>query len=247
MKKKKAKTKSRNKPFIFQTYINSFHYLYQDATYIYNLATDKKMQGRFERVRLSRTALLLYILSMEALINRAMDHLLSADLHDFFMEREDKFSLQDKWLLLPLLAGKKGSRKFNTTKYPWSHFNELVSLRNDFVHPKHDRVAYYTASPNKKVNPLDYNKIPKDLPVKEKGVVYRNTLIPKDPYAILPIHVEKTKKIVDDMIQELDKLLDGKIMKDNWLAEDAWQLIYPKGKTIKDLGWNDQDLKIDDC
>lgn len=243
MKKQKTKNKPNKKPFIFKTYVNSFHYLYQDAEYFHNIAKDKMMEGKFERVRLSRTALLLYIFSLEALINRAMDSLLTEEQHNFFMEREDKFSLQDKWLLLPLLAAKKENSKFNRSNYPWSHFNELVNLRNDFVHPKHNRAAYYIASADKKVNPLDFNKIPKALGVKEKDIVYRNTIIPKDPYAILPEHLDKTKKIVDDMVSELDRLLDGKIFKDNWIGNDTFQLIFPKGKTVKDLGWEIKEIK----
>jgi len=167
-----------------------------------------------------------------------MNHLLTDEQRNFFMEREDKFSLQDKWQLLPLLVAKKQGSKFNKSQYPWSHFAELVTLRNDFVHPKHNRTAYYKAYPNKKVDPLDFKEIPKDLPVQEKDVVYRNTQIPKDPYSILPLHVTKAKKIVDDTIKELDKLVDGRISQNGWIKSDTFELIYPKGKTIEDLGWN---------
>jgi|GEM_PF-6672795 len=238
MNKKKRKTESNKTPYIFKTYINSFHYLYQDAEYLYNISIDKRMEGKFERVRLSRTALLLYIFSLEALINRAMNHLLSDEQRNFFMEREDKFTLQDKWLLLPLLIAQKEGSKFNRSQYPWSHFAELVNLRNDFVHPKHNRTAYYKTYSHNKFDPLDYNEIPKELGIKETNVVYRNIQIPKDPYSILPLHVTKAKKIIDDMITELDRLVDGRILKDNWLNNDTLELIYPQGKSLKDLNWN---------
>lgn len=160
-------------------------------------------------------------------------------LHDFFLEREDRFSLIDKWLLLPLLVSQKEKSGFDISKYPWSHFVELVNLRNEFVHPKHNRAAYYKAYPNKKVDPLQYNEIPKDFKVKEKELIYRNTQIPKDPYSILPEHLDKVKKVVDDMINELDRLLDGKIFQNNWLKQDKMQLVYPKGAKIQDLeGWD---------
>ena len=117
MNNKRKKSGSSKTPYILKSYINSFHYLYQDAEYFHNLSIDKRMEGKFERVRLSRTAVLLYILSLEALINRAMNHLLTDEQRDFFMEREDKFSLQDKWLLLPILAAKKEGVKFNRSRY----------------------------------------------------------------------------------------------------------------------------------
>lgn len=159
-KNKKQKSKDNKKPFIFETFINSFHYLYQDAEYFHRIARDKRMESSFDRVQLCRTALLLYVFSLEALINRTMDYLLFDKLRDFFLKREDRFSLLDKWLLLPLLTTREQMSHFDTSKYPWSHFVELVSLRNDFVHPKHNRVAYYKAYPNKKVDPLQHNEIP---------------------------------------------------------------------------------------
>ncbi|MGH7889156.1 MAG: hypothetical protein ACRENF_01230, partial [Thermodesulfobacteriota bacterium] len=152
--KKKKKIKRSEKPFILRTFINSFHYLYQDAMYFHRISRDESLKDRFERVPLSRTALLLYVFSLEALINRAMDYLLTNKQRDFFIEREDRFSLKDKWLLLPLLVAKEKESQFDTSNYPWSHFAELVRLRDDFVHPKHNRAAYYKAYPKKKVDSL---------------------------------------------------------------------------------------------
>jgi hypothetical protein len=237
-KKEKRKGKSINKAYIFRSFINSFHYLYQDAEYLNTIAHDNRIQDRFERVQLSRTALLLYIFSLEALINRAMDYLLTDRLRDFFLEREDRFSLIDKWLLLPLLTSKDEVYQFDTSRYPWSHFVELVKLRNDFVHPKHNRAAYYKAYPNNKIDSLQYNEIPKDSQIKETDIIYRNLRIPKDPYSILPEHLDKAKKVVDDIVIELDKLLDGKIFKENWHRRDSMELIHPPGATVKDLNWN---------
>lgn len=36
-------------------------------------------------------------------------------------------------------------------------------------------------------------------------------------------------KVVDDMVNELDRLLDGRISKDNWAHTDQMKLIYPPG------------------
>jgi len=220
-------------PFIFRNFVNSFHYLYQDAEYLYQIAQKPEMADNFEQVRLCRTALLLYIFCLEGLINRAIDHFLPGQLHDYFLEREDRFGIEDKWLLLPLVVSEKET--FDKSRYPWSHFAELISIRNDFVHPKHDRPAYCRVIASHQWEPLPWNEIPKDLGVRETDVVYRQTQIPKDPYAIRPKHIDKAKRIVDDVVAELDRLLDGKILANDWLRSDEMTLIYPPNAKLNDL------------
>lgn len=227
-----------NPIFILQSFVNSFAYLYGDAEYLYYVA--KTNEKNFETVQLCRTALLLYILSLEGLINRALDHFLPEHIHDFVVEREEKFRLEDKWLLLPLLATEEQKAQFDKSNYPWSHFAELVRIRNDFVHPKHDRPAYYRAIASHNWTPLSWKEIPRKSGIKETELVYRQTQIPKDPYAVRLNHIETAKRVVDDTIAELDKLLDGKISKDNWLKSDQMELIYPAGAKLDDLRILDQ-------
>lgn len=225
----------RPKTFVFRSFVNSFRYLYQDAEYLHQIAQRKELEGRFEPTQLCRTAVLLYILSLEGLINRALDHFLREDMREFFLEREARFSLQDKWLLLPMLPAGQEPAQFDKSRYPWSHFSELVRLRNDFVHPKHDRPAYYRAISSHRWEPLPWNEIPADLRVREKDVVYPQTQIPKDPYAIRLEHVGTTKKVVDDIVSELDRLLSGRILRDDWCRTDQMKLIYPPNATLDDL------------
>lgn len=227
-----AETKP-NPIFIFQSFVNSFAYLYGDAEYLFQVA--KSNDKKFEGVQLCRTALLLYILSLEGLINRALDHFLPDHIHDFIVEREEKFNLEDKWLLLPLLANEQQKAQFDKSKYPWSHFAELIRIRNDFVHPKHDRPAYYRAIASHNWTPLSWKEIPAGAGIKEKELIYRQTQIPKDPYAIRLNHIAIAKKVVDDTIAELDQLLDGKLSRDNWYKSDQMELIYPIGAKIDDL------------
>jgi hypothetical protein len=234
-----AKKRAREREFVFHTLINSYHYLYQDAEYLRSMASLPEMVGRFERVRICRTAIILYVLSLEGLINRAMDHFLPPPLRDFYLEREEKLSLEDKWLLLPLLVSKGHTAHFVRSRYPWSHFTELVRLRNEFVHPKHDRPAYYRVKRSHEWEPLEYKKLPKDMGVPEANVVYRQTQIPRDPYALKPTHLETAKRVTDDVITELDRLLDGKIKADDWLTNDSMQLVYPPGATFADLPRSD--------
>jgi hypothetical protein len=131
--------------FIFTSEINSFHYLYGDAEYLRSILARSDDQVRFEAVRLSRSAILLYIFSLEALINKALGAFLPEKLRLFFIDREAKLGTQDKWQLLPLVATSDPNTAFDLSAYPWSHFVELVTLRNDYVHPKHSRPAYYKA------------------------------------------------------------------------------------------------------
>jgi len=53
---------------IFQTHVNSYAYLVQDAEHLIALA--KRYKGKFAETRFSRTALLLIVVATEALIRR---------------------------------------------------------------------------------------------------------------------------------------------------------------------------------
>lgn len=115
--------------FVYATTINSFHYLYSDAQLFHDRAKTPELQHS-ERIPLSRTAILLYVFSLEALVNRALAEFLAEPLRSFIMEREDRFSLEEKWNLLPRFASGATSVSFDKSSYPWSHFRELVRLRN---------------------------------------------------------------------------------------------------------------------
>jgi hypothetical protein len=221
--------------YLFKTEINSFHYLYQDAEYLLSAARLPEIKGTFQETRVARSALILYILSLEGLINRALDHFIPAPIHDFLMDREEKFSTVDKWRLLPLIAADP-STDLDLGCYPWSHLAELIKVRNDYVHPKHDRMAYYEFLSAANFQHLDWKSIPEDCGLKEKDLVYGQTKLPKDPYGFSLAHLEVVKKIVDDTIAELDKMLAGKILKDNWARSDQMKLFHPPGATIDDIG-----------
>jgi hypothetical protein len=222
----------KQQTYILRSVVNSFYYLYSDAEALLQRA---KGAQDFERTQLSRTALLLFILSLEGLINRVLDHFLPSRVHDFIIDREDRLSFEDKWLLAPLMASGQDDSVFDQSTYPWSHFSELVRLRNDYVHPKHDRPAYYKALSANRFDPLDWNRIPSDSDITEKEIVYRQTRIPKDPYAILPEHVDAAKKVVDDIISALDQFLGGRVTHKNWHHSDQMTLVYPKGAKLADI------------
>ncbi|ACL70128.1 hypothetical protein [Halothermothrix orenii] len=224
-----------NKQFIFESFVNSFHYLYQDALFFQEQAENSNNKNSFDHTRFCRTALLLYIFSLEGLINRVMDHFLPEYIKSFIMRREQKFSIEDKWELVPLLCSKNKKMSFDKSSYPWSHFSELIRLRNDFVHPKHNRSVYYKAKTYGEWIPLSWKDIPEKLEVKEKDIIYRQTQIPKDPYAIRVEHVKTAKKVVDDIVNKLDEYLDGKLTKENWIHNDKMKLVYPENANLDDL------------
>jgi len=215
---------------IARAQLNSFHYLYQDAEWFRSLAFTQPKS--FDEVRICRTGILLYVFSLEALINRAMAEFVPDPLRTFLLEREESFSLQDKWLLLPMLVRGDRPETFDKGQYPFSHFCELVLLRNDFVHPKSDRTAFYRVLPNQNIEPLDWNRIPKGSGIRETDIVYRQTRLPRDPYSLQAEHVDRVKKIVDDLIAELDRLLDGRLQKADWLHNETWMAAYPAGSAF---------------
>ena len=219
--------------FVFKNYVNSFYYLYQDAEYFHEQA--RLSNSGISGVRAARTSLLLYILSLEGLINRALEQFLPEPQRQFFLEREERFSLEDKWQLLPLIAGGGGARTFDKSRQGWARFTELIRIRNEFVHPKHNRPAYYEALTTTTWRPLSWKSLPDGLPVKVTDLIYRQTQIPKDPYAVRVEHVDTAKAAVDAIVAELDTLLGGRITAGNWHHSDGMGLIWPPDATIEDL------------
>ena len=211
-------------PEIVRSHLNSYHYFYQDAEMLRALA--EQHVGTFEEVRYSRTALLLYVFSLEGLINRALETFLPDGVRQYFLEREDRLSIADKWLLVPLLAGALQTGTFERGTYPWNCFADLVALRNDFVHPKHDRFAYYRWYSNGTFDRLSWQDIPTESGIREKDCVYRQIRVPKDPYSIQAPHVSAVKKVVDDMVKELDRLLGGQV-DDAFLHDETMHPVYP--------------------
>jgi hypothetical protein len=212
-------------PEIVRSHLNSYHYFYEDAEAFRSLAESNS--GTLEEMRFSRTAILLYVFSLEGLINQALETFLPSGLREYFIEREERLSTADKWLLVPLLAaGQTGT--FDRSRYPWNCFTDLISLRNDFLHPKHDRYVYHRWSSDGTVRPLPWDEIPRDSGILEKDCVYRQIRVPKDPHALEVSHALAVKKVVDDMVTELNRLLDGQI-DDGFLHEETLDPVYPFG------------------
>jgi hypothetical protein len=132
-------------------------------------------------------------------------------------------------------AGQRREKTFNRGGHLWSKFSELVELRDEFVHPKHERPTYYEYLGAGKLGDLDLKNIPEELNVEPKDLVFQQTQIPKDPYRITIPHVNTAKSVVDEMIDELDKFLGGAIKAGDWLRTDTLTLVYPPGAKLGDM------------
>jgi hypothetical protein len=225
-------SKSKQKTFIAKTVINSFHYLAQDAEFLAQCAAKST---DFDRVRFCRTAVLLYVFSLEALINRCMDHFLPEQHRDFFIERERRLSPVDKFELVPMLVT---GRTFDKSDVAWAKLKELFRMRDDFVHPKHDRTAYLKVLASNVMEPLDPGEQPEELGISDKDLEYATLGIPKDPYSILPEHLARVKDATAEVMQKLNDLLDGRVFHEKWHITDQMELIYPKGASWKDASWS---------
>jgi len=54
-------------------------------------------------------------------------------------------------------------------------------------------------------------------------------------YAIRSEHVDTVRSVVDAVVDELDRLIGGKIRNDNWHIKDDLVLIWPAGAKIIDI------------
>ncbi len=236
------------KESIIVGHTNSYHLYRTDADFFLSLAKETGHGGSFDATRLSRTAILLYILSLEALVNQALAHYLRGALRDVILEKERSFSLLEKWEMLPKLASEDESRSFDKSAYPWSHLSELNKIRNDYVHPKsHRPYVNQVSAEHKTYSMLEPNQIPDSLefaddkgrviPVVEKTLRYCQTGVPRDPSQLLPENAEVVRQVVDDTIKELDQLMSGAIEREKFLlGTEEFKIIHPpawRGKTIR--------------
>jgi hypothetical protein len=125
--------------FIYKTTVNSYAHLVDDANALHSVAKSANLSEE-QRPRVCSASFMHYMLPMEALINRVMAEFIPApELRRFFLDRERTMSTAEKWVLSPLLIT---GATFDRGKYPFQQFEELIRVRNEYVHPKHDAVEY---------------------------------------------------------------------------------------------------------
>lgn len=236
--------KVENSGFIMASQLNSYRYLKTDADLMLELAADPKYARTHRRSQLARSAALLYIVAFEGLMNRALGTFLSQEDKIDFLSQEIELSTLDK---LDMLLKKAPTSKglVDKSRYPWSHLKDVISLRNDYVHPKFKRPSILEVFAGHIAMNLLPDRIPEglkwpanyDKPDKEisrRDVVYDQTGLPRDPSSFMIEDAELIRKIVEDNIRNIDDLLGGVISRDGWIESDTFHLIYPPGKTFKD-------------
>ena len=239
--------------------VNGFQVFYADATALLKIAeTIPEQPGiGFQKTIISRTVILLFLFSLEALINRVASQFLVTEKQkkEFLYinkSKNHKRSFESKWLNFPTIYSTSNER-FNENIYPWNSLKELIQIRNSYVHFKDERLVFYVSDnlPNEIKQGLNLQKI-SDLPLneqnilfnqtplKEKHLNYPTTKIPVDPYLIKVEDANVTKQVVDDVIKELNRLLDNKLKgTDNgggsWLHSDNLTFISPPYSELNDL------------
>jgi len=200
--------------------LNHYALLKHDADYLTSIS--KNPHGSFEGTIIARSAILLYIISLEVLMNRVIEDFWPKSIPKFIKDDAKMWKTIHKWERIPeIISGKK----FRKNSRPFQYLKPLILARNDYVHAKSStfQVNLDLYINNKtKSKEIRYPKSHKE---------YEQIHLLTDPSAWKPDEAEKVKTCCDELISELDKLLDGKLTKNNWLTTDI--LKSSNGQTIQ--------------
>jgi hypothetical protein len=189
---------------------------YEDAEYFLSMAKESKKQnnGRMEW-RYSRTSILSYYFSIEALINLILYRMHNKKLCSrLTLVNLEKMSIHDKYLLAPLICEGFSGEALDVDDL--ERLNNLSNLRNDYVHSK-------------------YINIKKPMPITEVDVVTRILTTNEGLKEVLPevltkdekynrIDIKKNiidlgyedalrmKKITDRLFEKMNHLLKGLLL-----------------------------------
>jgi len=188
---------------------------------------------------LPRIALLLFAVSLEALANRVV-----LDIEELNARHEikERAATAEKWKQLAKWHPHSVGR-FDTTSSLWRCFTELLDFRNEYVHPKgrvldvqsgtHSGKGWWTGNSVLVSNrvPAHAKRLISDL---KRPRVHAESLIPLSPYDVNYENATQGKRIVDGMCGELDRLLNGRLVRRQLLQEyDDAIAIHPDGGTQK--------------
>lgn len=221
---------------IFATSINSFHYLLSDIELLLSVG-ERQLGKDFTPTKVARTSVILSIVALEALVNRSwLEFANSRDIATF-VDNERRWDVPEK--ITRLVASVSPNRQIGKLDPLWQKLLEVIDIRNDYVHPKAIRRAYMTHENDGSFAGLKSNKIPSDLidprtsqRVKKQDLYYQHTGVTRDPYSVTLIDARTVLKVILDFIEELDRLFEGKIKRNNWWRSDCFELIYPEGETL---------------
>jgi hypothetical protein len=186
---------------------------YKDALKFHELAVNENSKLKSLYVRHS---IISVVLALEALINRVLFEFCIFKSH---IDTFEKLSIVEKWLTCPLVSGKEFpvGKTFDQSKEPFQSFKELVNIRNWFVHPKNTEFIPATKTPWT----IHVEETDKTIPwvETEKGDVWPQTKIPRNPFELVELHSEKAIKVFESM---KDNLLE--LFKDTFDEDWLWTL-----------------------
>jgi len=184
---------------------NPFKFLYEDAISLQQASQNATVKD--SEVRYARNSVLLFVVGMEALINRVYDTFVRTDLPAFVREKISDLPLDMKWYLAPIWCGNNEKEtSYKVDEEPFQSFRELVKIRNSYVHPFPKKMALKIVDAKRKF--VDYDD--------PSALLWPQTKIPKDLNHFDKNSALKAREVVDAMVELLDQFLSGKIKKDNW-------------------------------
>lgn len=211
---------------------NRFDQCYRDAK---RLEDEIRQLGkrqqimRTDRGTFFRAATLLYVASLEALINRVIDAFLAPEIATLVEGKSRGLPLHEKWLVTPRLLG--SPRSFDTRNDPWKTFEELIAVRNALVHPK--------ANTEEFVDIFFSGDGDVDFDWPEEEPLYPHTKFPHDTENWTLGDVRRTRECVDQMVADLLSMVPERVTRE-WLhRKESWEDAEPslraarKGKPKK--------------
>lgn len=189
---------------------NPFKFLYEDALFFQKAAenaTDRNLE-----VRYARNAVLLFVVGMEAMINRVFDCFINKGFPAFVKDKIVDLPLDIKWYMAPLWCSDDPKvLTYEADKEPFQSFRELITVRNSYVHPRSHRMKLKILDAHRKI--VDY--------ADPDTLNWPQTKIPKDLNHFDKKSALKAKEVIDSMIGLLDGFLGGKIKKDDWWVTET--------------------------
>ena len=191
----------------------SFKMHYEDAEYFLSMAKkNKKQKNRRVEWRYSRSSILSYYFSIEALINFILYDMHSKKIFSTLtLENLEKMRLPDKYLIVPLLCEKLSGETLD--KDDIKHLDNLTMLRNEYVHSKH-----FKTKPITKIDVVakiirTTEGLKEVLPeIITKGEKYDVINIKKN---IIDLDYEdalRMKEITDKLFKKMNYLLKGELL-----------------------------------
>lgn len=164
------------------------------------------------KITFTRTSILLYIISLEILINRVIEEFWPIELPKVFYEDVKRWSTAKKWELVPSIFREA---KVEKGQGPIQKIKALFEVRNDIVHAKEDTFQI-------KMNAFKVEDH-WEIRIPSNSEKYGGLNLIKDPCNWHPEDGNNIKKIVLELISWLDQQFSGDLTKNDWIISDHYK------------------------